>query len=158
MASFVMIKIRPVSPSDFTLICDHRSAMFKEAGNRAADLLAMSPSFATWLRPRLEDGSYFGFIADSSDGKPIAGVGLMEIDWPPHPSHPNDCRRGYVLNLYVDPAFRGRGVARALMERSEQTFRERKIVYAILHATDAGRPLYESSGWSQTSEMAIRLD
>lgn len=153
-----MIKIRAVSPSDFTLICKHRNCMFKEAGKHAADLVAMSPSFATWLRPRLEDGRYFGFIADSADGKPIAGVGLMVIDWPPHPSHPTDCRRGYVLNLYVDPAFRGRGVARSLMEKSVQVFREQKIVYAVLHATDDGRPLYESSGWTQTSEMAMRLE
>jgi ribosomal protein S18 acetylase RimI-like enzyme len=153
-----MIKTRPVSPSDLILICNHRDAMFTEAGKPAPDVAAMSPSFAAWLQPRLEDGRYFGFIAESLDGVPVAGVGLMEIDWPPHPSHPYECRRGYVLNVYVDPSHRGQGIARALMEKSDEAFRERTLSYAILHATDAGRPLYEGLGWSQTSEMAKQFN
>lgn len=114
----------------------------------------MSSPFAAWLQPRLTDSRYFGFIAEDHNGEPVAGVGLMEIDWPPHPSHPDDCRRGYVLNVYVEPQWRGQGIARALMEESDRVFRARKISYAILHATEAGRPLYEQGGWSQTSEMA----
>ena len=153
-----MIKIRPVSPSDLTLICNHRDAMFTEAAKPAADVAAMSPIFAAWLQPRLEDGRYFGFIAESLDGVPVAGVGLMEIDWPPHPLHPHECSRGYVLNVYVAPSHRGQGIARALMDESDQTFQDRKLSYAVLHATDAGRPLYERIGWSQTSEMAKQLN
>jgi len=28
----------------------------------------------------------------------------------------------------------------------------------FLHATEAGRPVYEALGWGATAEMAIRLD
>lgn len=149
-----MIELRPVSASDLALICRHREAMFREAGNPAPAISAMLAPFAAWLEPRLADGRYFGFIAEAPGGEAIGGVGLMEIDWPPHPSHPEDARRGYVLNVYVEPRHRGQGVARALMEASDQAFRARAIPYAILHATNAGRPLYERSGWSQTTEMA----
>ena len=113
--------------------------MFKEAGRPASEVDAMSPAFAEWLLPRLRDGQYFGFIAEDSDQTPIAGIGLMRIEWPPHPLHANDSYRGYVLNVFVEPAFRERGIAKLLLEKSEQEFRERKISYAILHATEAGR-------------------
>jgi len=43
----------------------------------------------------------------------------MVLDWPPHPLHPNEDRRGYVLNLYVEPGYRGRGVARDLMRLAD---------------------------------------
>ncbi|MGN6621800.1 MAG: GNAT family N-acetyltransferase [Sphingomonas sp.] len=153
-----MIKIRPVMSSDLAIICGHRDAMFREAGTTEADVASMSPTFAAWLQPRLEDGRYFGFIAEGPDGTPIGGVGLMEIDWPPHPFHPADASRGYVLNVYVASAHRGQGIAQALMVESDRAFRDRNINYAILHATDAGRPLYERIGWTRTSEMAKRFD
>lgn len=130
--------------------------MFQEAGRAQADLDLMRAPFCTWLKPRLADGRYFGFIAEDN-GLPIAGIGLMVIDWPPHPSHPMDDRRGYVLNLFVMPDRRGEGIAKRLMVAAEEAFTQRGIGYAILHATEAGRPLYERTGWVRTTEMAKLL-
>ena len=36
-------------------------------------------------------------------------------------------------------------------------FARRGLTYAVLHATEAGRPLYEQLGWEPTAEMARRL-
>jgi ribosomal protein S18 acetylase RimI-like enzyme len=88
----------------------------------------------------------------------IAGLGMMVIDWPPHPSHPADHRRAYILNVFVEPAYRRRGLARRLMALAEARGRELGISYAILHSTRQGRALYESLGWGPTSEMAIRWE
>jgi GNAT superfamily N-acetyltransferase len=107
-------------------------------------------------RSRLAEGRYFGFIAEES-GESIGGIGLMDIDWPPHPAHPLDSRRGYVLNLFVEPAHRKRGAAQALLNASETEFRKRGLTYEVLHATAAGRRLYERNGWTSTAEMAKRL-
>lgn len=147
------LPIRPLTPDDLDLVCHHRHAMFLEAGKDPEDLARMTPAFRAWLAPRLNDGSYFGFVA--MDGqRPVAGIGLMEIAWPPHPLHPDQDRRGYVLNVYVEPAYRQRGLAHALMKWADNAFSARGLHYAVLHATDMGRPLYERLGWSQTTEMA----
>jgi len=148
--------IRPISPRDLDLICRHRREMFKDAGQSEEILNAFAEPFREWVTPRLSDGRYFGFIAEES-GDSIGGIGLMEIDWPPHPAHPLDSRRGYVLNLFVEPAHRKRGVAQALLDASETEFGKRGLTYAVLHATAAARPLYERNGWGSTSEMAKRL-
>lgn len=150
------MSIRPLQSSDLDLICRHRHEMFREAGRSDTALTAMAEPFRAWLEPRLHDGRYFGFIAER-DGAAIGGIGLMEIDWPPHPSHPLDDRRGYVLNVYVEPGHRGRGVARRLMAEADAEFARRGIAYVVLHATDAGRPVYEASGWAASSEMAKSL-
>jgi ribosomal protein S18 acetylase RimI-like enzyme len=147
---------RPVARSDISLICLHREHMFREASISDDNLAAMAAPFRQWLERRLGNGAYFGFVVEE-EGRPIAAIGLMVIDWPPHPAHPADDRRGYVLNLFVQPEYRGRGIARSLMEASEREFASRGIGCAILHATTAGRPLYEQSGWMPTTEMRKTL-
>lgn len=150
---------RSLDISDLELICRHREAMFRDAGRGDDVLLPMTENFREWLKPRLLDGAYFGFVM-SEDGVSVASVGLMLIDWPPHPLHPEQDKRGYVLNVFVEPSHRGRGLAGELMKRADDEFIRRGVSYAVLHATDKGRPLYQKLGWSGTSEMAkaIRSD
>jgi ribosomal protein S18 acetylase RimI-like enzyme len=151
-----VISLRPVGPDDLRLICDQRHRVFEEAGRDAATLAAMAGPFEAWLAPLLADGRYFGFIAQSGS-TPVGGIGLMELSWPPHPAHPVDARRGYVLNVHVEADFRRRGIARQMMDAAEQEFRRRGIGYMILHATAQGVPLYAGLGWRQTSEMGKAL-
>lgn len=152
-----MLTTRTLLPGDLDLVCQHRVAMFTDGGRRSkSDLTVMDSNFRVWLEPRLKDGRYFGFIVE--DGNiPIAGIGLMELDWPPHPSHQDDDRRGYVLNMFVDPPYRKQGIAQMLLEKADSEFEQRGIRYAILHTTSAGRSLYEQTGWEATSEMGKRI-
>ena len=151
-----MTDYRPVSPADLDLVARHRHEMFKASGRSDAALAPMTAAFRDWLEPRLADGSYFGWIAMEA-GAPIAGLGMMVIDWPPHPSHPTQAARGYILNVFVEPDRRGQGIARALMDLAMAEGRKRGLQYMILHATAQGRPMYEKLGWAQTSEMSISL-
>ena len=148
--------VRPVLPSDIDVICRHREEMFREAGSPEANLKAMADPFRTWLAARLNEETYFGFLAED-DNQPIGAIGLMVLDWPPHPLHPKEDRRGYVLNLYVEPPYRGRGIARDLMRLSDAEFARRGLTYAVLHATAAGRRVYEQIGWASTTEMGKAL-
>jgi ribosomal protein S18 acetylase RimI-like enzyme len=59
--------------------------------------------------------------------QPVAGIGLMLVDWPPHPAHPTQDRRGYVLNVYVEPTRRRRGLAQQLMALAEAEFAGRGV-------------------------------
>jgi GNAT superfamily N-acetyltransferase len=151
-----MILIRVVHAEDVAAICGHRRRMFEEAGVAAATLDTMGEFFPAWLKARIEDGSYFGYMAEV-DGVVVAGIGLRLIDWPPSPWHPTVDKRGYILNLYVEPAYRGRGVAKAMMARAEERFRELGVTYETLHASVMGRPLYEKLGWKATTEMGKHL-
>lgn len=147
------MKLRELELSDLDTICSHRTRMFVEAGHDPADIAAMDAPFRAWLETALSDRRYFG-LAAHEDGKVVGAVGLMTLEWPPHPAHPTDARRGYVLNLFVEPEYRGRGIAATLMEAADHEFERRGIGYAILHATAAGEPLYERTGWTGTAEMA----
>jgi GNAT superfamily N-acetyltransferase len=130
--------------------------MFRDNQFPENDLLEMAEPYRRWLEMHLRDGTYFGFVAEA-DGRAVGAVGLMEIDWPPHPAHPSDHRRGYVFNMFVESDYRGRGLARELLNASEQEFARRGLTYAVLHASPMGRPLYEKTGWTANNEMGKRL-
>jgi ribosomal protein S18 acetylase RimI-like enzyme len=149
------IEVRAVRPDDLELICHHREEMFRDAGSAEQILPVMTENFRPWLEPRLADGSYFGFIL-TCDGEPAGGVGLMLIDWPPHPLHPTHDRRGYVLNLFVAPAHRRRGLARKLMQLAEEELTRRGVSTLVLHATEKGRSLYSQLGWTAGSAEMIK--
>ena len=147
---------RPVMGGDLELICRHRHEMFKASGRTDAIVQPSTSAFRDWLKPRLDDESYFGWIA-RLDEVDMAGLGMMVIDWPPHPAHPLQARRGYILNAFVEPPYRGQGLARGLMEIAMKEARQRDLQYLILHATAMAMPMYEKFGWGRTSEMSMTL-
>jgi ribosomal protein S18 acetylase RimI-like enzyme len=150
------IQARPLNDDDLDLICRHREQIFRESGRDEDCLRLMAPGFRAWLVPRLRDGSYYGFLLHHQD-RPLAAIGMMEIDWPPHPAHPRQDKRGYVLNLYVEPDSRKQGLARQLMRLAEEEFARRHVQFAILHATAEGKRLYDDIGWQATNEMSKHI-
>jgi GNAT superfamily N-acetyltransferase len=60
-----------------------------------------------------------------------------------------------VANVYTEPDWRRRGVAALLMRHVLAYTREHRIERVLLHASDDGRPLYESLGFVPTSEMKL---
>ncbi|MEJ6022321.1 GNAT family N-acetyltransferase [Ramlibacter sp. PS4R-6] len=149
-------QLRALRTSDLELVCRHREQLFLEAGRAPALVAQMRAPFREWLQRHFAAGTYVGWIAER-DGRAAGGAGFIELDWPPHTFHPDQARRGYVLNVFVEPEFRGAGCAKALMRAVESEMRARGIDYCTLHATDAGRPLYDALGWNATNEMAKRL-
>ena len=130
--------------------------MFAEDGKLPEVLAPMTRNFREWLRPRLVDGRYFGFVIEDA-GSVIAGIGLMLVDWPPHFLHPETDKRGYIMNVFVEPSHRGLGLAKEMMRRAEGEFESRGVIFLVLHASKMGRPVYEKLDWYVMPEMAKQI-
>jgi GNAT superfamily N-acetyltransferase len=65
--------------------------------------------------------------------------------------------RANILNVYTRPESRRKGLARRLVETALEWCRANGISTVILHASDAGRPLYASMGFQPSTEMRIAL-
>lgn len=147
-----MYSNRKIQASDIDLICVHRKRMFLEAGTDSNAIKFMMAPFRKWLENHLANQTYYGFIIEADTG-PIGSIGLMTIDWPPHPEHPTEGYRGYVLNLYVENEHRKKGNAKKLMSLADTEFANRHVSFYILHPTEMARPIYESLGWKASGEM-----
>jgi GNAT superfamily N-acetyltransferase len=148
-----MYSYRSVTNQDIEVICSHRERMFLEAGHPEQLLALMTQHYRPWMESLLQARMYYGRVAQI-DESIVGSIGWMKVPWPPHPMHPEQSERGYVLNLFVEPVHRGKGIARSLMAYVDTEFLGQGIEYCILHSTPMARSMYEKMGWKGTSEMA----
>ena len=79
------------------------------------------------------------------------------MEFPPH-FLDEEPRRAYLLNFYVAPEMRGRGLARELLGLAVAEAKARGIKVVSLHASKFGKPLYERNGFAMSNEMLLRFD
>ena len=152
------ILIRRATVDDAPVIVHHRRAMFTDMGHTdPAALEAMEASFAPYVARALGDRWYRGWLALTQDRRVIAGGGLIVREWPSRPVNPAEPRRAYILNVYTEPEYRERGIARRIMSDIVEWCRAQGFRSVSLHASVFGRPLYESMGFEPTNEMRLRL-
>jgi GNAT superfamily N-acetyltransferase len=120
------------------------------------DLDRMVEATEPWLARALADGSYQGWLAETADRRVVAGGGVLVSSWPAGPHDPVT-RRALIINVYTEPKVRRKGLARRLMLLMIQWLKEQGFSSVALHASDEGRPLYETLGFIPTNEMRLRL-
>jgi GNAT superfamily N-acetyltransferase len=152
-----MFETRLAVGGDAELIAHQRMRMFVDAGQaeEGAAMQTMMEKFAVWVRPRLQDGSYVGWIVEQG-GRAVAGAGMWLMDFPPHWMDAEPVR-AYLLNFYVDPEFRGQRLAYELLREAVDEARRRGVKVVTLHASKFGRPIYERNGFEASTEMMLRL-
>src|SRR5262245_6396566 len=157
-SSFV---VRKASASDIEVIARHRAAMFRDMGQLAPHQeQALEHATASYLRDALPRGEYLAWVAEPHDEAPpsvIGGAGVQLRSILPRPrmgaAELELGPEAIVLNVYVEPGWRRRGVAEALMREVMDALAERGIRRVVLHASVDGRRLYERLGFVQTNEM-----
>ena len=149
-------KIRQATVADVEVILHHRRCMFEDMGHGSdAELDAMVSSARPFVAAGLRDGSYRAWLLEVEEGV-VAGGGVAIVPYQPTPLDPV-ARRAYVLNMYTEPAYRRQGLARQVLEAIISWCREQGLKAVLLHASDAGRPLYEKLGFEPTNEMRLFL-
>ena len=151
--------IRRAGVDDAATIARHRVAMFRDMGHVATEAIATAllQASAPALVALLQDGAYVGWLALDTSQAVVAGAGAHI-----KPQLPRVSQDGgrivtealpLVVNVYTEPRWRGRGVARALMGALLGWATAEGFDRVVLHASDDGRPLYLSLGFLPTNEM-----
>ncbi len=150
------LTIRVACIADIPEILRQRRRMYEDMNYTDAGALhAMASLTADYLQRAMADGTFRAWPAGDLN-RPIAGGAVLVTPWPAHP-YDLECRRATVLNIYTDPAYRRRGIARQLMETMITWCRGEGFARVTLHASDDGRRLYESLGFEPSNEMRLKL-
>jgi GNAT superfamily N-acetyltransferase len=123
----------------------------------AADIARADPAYRAWVRQEFRAKRFVAFVAEGPEG--TLGSGALWLA----PSEPRPGRLAggmlpQVISMYTSPRFRGRGIATRLVVEQLAWLRGRGYDGRVgLHASDAGRPVYERIGFRAGSEMVIDL-
>jgi GNAT superfamily N-acetyltransferase len=151
------VQIREAAVADLKHILHHRRAMFEEMGYRdEAQLDAVETLSEEYFVEAFKKGTYRGWLAEDKTGQVIGGGGIVIANWPGFPAEPC-AKRAWILNMYTEPEARRSGVAKRLLEVMLNWCRMNNFGSVSLHASSAGRPLYEGMGFKQTNEMMLKL-
>jgi len=154
--------LREATLSDIPVLVNHRHRMFEDMHaprgiyHAAADLDGMDAAYAQQIQAQLADGSIRAWVIEA-DGRVVAGSAVLFRDWLPRPSDLT-CRLAYLHSVYTEPEHRRRGLARRIVEAAIEACRAQGLRRLMLHASEEGRPLYESLGFLPTNEMRLALD
>ena len=120
------ITIRLATIDDIHVLVHHRQGMFADMGLGTVESRSrMEAAFPAWAIPKIQSGAFWTWLACA--GQPVvAGIGIWRMDWPPGPTD-NSVPRAYIYNVYTEPEYRRRGIARHLMEHTVADCQQRGI-------------------------------
>lgn len=154
------IRVRVATLADIVTLGHHRAEMFRDMGqlteHNERELTRASESF---FREVVASGEYIAWLAvtTAAPERVVAGAGLWLRPMLPRPTPTGIIkgREALIANVYTEPDWRRRGVARLLMRHVLEYTREHNVPRVLLHASDDGRPLYETLGFEPTNEMKL---
>jgi GNAT superfamily N-acetyltransferase len=151
-------RIRRAALADAKIIARHRTAMFCDRGEvGGGDVARLETASFVYLRQMMAERRYLGWLMER-EGEVVAGGGLVVSQILPRPGIVEGGAQALIVNVYCEPAHRRLGLARALMEAMLNWCTEEGIANVTLHASESGRPLYESLGFVRTNEMRWRAN
>jgi GNAT superfamily N-acetyltransferase len=142
---------------DLDTIINHRLSMFREMGhNDPNELERIERVSREYFEKAIPCGAFHAVLAEV-DSSVAGGGGVVVASWPGGANRLLP-QRSWILNVYVHPHYRRRGIAREIMKTLIQWSRSQGFDCVCLHASDDGRPLYQRLGFKPTNEMRLDLN
>jgi GNAT superfamily N-acetyltransferase len=154
--------LRKATPDDVSILVKHRRWMFEDMAfargmsHAPTELDAMDAAYAQQLQAQLPDDRLQAWVVEA-EGRVVASGAILFADWLPRPGDLTECL-AYVHSVYTEPDYRRRGLARRVVQTLIEVCRAKGLQRVTLHASDAGRPMYEAMGFVATNEMRLMLD
>ena len=147
-----MVEIRIATRDDIELLMSSRLEMLKVVNNLPADY-EYSEEIVRESRDYFLNGDHITVLA-IDDGK-VIGCASMSFMWiMPTFSHPTG-RRAHLMNVYTRSEYRRQGIARKMVNMLIDETWKRGATEISLDATTMGRPLYESLGFTNSTEGMV---
>jgi len=158
------INVRQARADEYPLVAEHFLQMWRDNDVPTEALRPDSRErILDFIEHALGELCYRGFVAEipadeRTDAKIVGSANcqlfgglfpdVLKSDWR---------RYGYIWGVYVDAAYRRRGIATSLTLSAVQYLKDVRCTRVILHASATGRAVYEKLGFVAADEMRFDL-
>ena len=147
-----MVEIRIASKEDIDILMSSRLEMLKVV-NDLPDDYVYSDEIVNESREYFLNGDHITVIATDEDE--VIGCASMSYIWiMPTFSHPTG-KRAHLMNVYTRSEYRRQGIARRMVELLIEETWKKGVTEISLDTTVLGKPLYESLGFSDSTECMV---
>ncbi len=152
-----MYRIRRIEGADIPKLIELRCKMFHLVWDDTANIEKMNQLSESYFKEKIEADEFVAWFAERDSVEVVACSALSFYSLPPKPSN-IEGKYGYISSMYTEEAHRRKGLARKLLQATLDYAGEIGVAHIKLHASDYGRPLYESAGFKAWNEMHLILD
>lgn len=139
--------IRETTEADLDAVAELRLTFLVE--HRGVDPTQLPTEFRNatldFLRRHHQNGTSRSWLAEH-DGIAVGVVTMLLLDLAPRPEDTSGVD-GYIINMYVAPAHRRRGLGRQLLAACRGEAEQLGLRRLVLYATLDGKSLYENAGF-----------
>lgn len=147
-----MVEFKIATNDDIELLMSSRLEMLKVVNNLPADY-EYTDEIINESRDYFLNGDQVTVLA--LDGGIVAGCASMSfMRIMPTFSHPTG-KRAHLMNVYTRSDYRRQGIARKMVNMLIDETWKRGATEISLDATKMGRPLYESLGFTNSTECMV---
>ena len=147
-----MVEYKIATNDDIELLMSSRLEMLKVVNNLPRDYV-YSDEIVNESRDYFLNGDQVTVLA--LDGDVVAGCASMSfMRIMPTFSHPTG-KRAHLMNVYTRSEYRRQGIARKMVNMLIDETWKRGATEISLDATKMGRPLYESLGFTNSTECMV---
>ena len=147
-----MVVFKIATNDDIELLMSSRLEMLKVVNNLPQDY-EYSDEIVSESRDYFLNGDQVTVLA--LDGDVVAGCASMSfMRIMPTFSHPTG-KRAHLMNVYTRSEYRRQGIAREMVNMLFDETWKRGATEISLDATKMGRPLYESLGFTNSTECMV---
>ncbi len=152
------ITIRPCRREEWPVFAECVYAMWRDIGTAPQEIKAgWREEILRFMETATHTAQFQGCVAVAGNQVIGSAGGQIWTGLSPQIFQPSYRLRGYLWGVYVAPAYRGRGIAQALTTAVVAHLHSVGCTQVHLHASPAGRPIYEKLGFTQSSEMKLLL-
>lgn len=141
---------------DIDALVHYRVELFREMGKITPDidLDAFKDELYIYYKKHL-NVDHIAWVY-KEDGEIVAISGMNILSKPPRTNNFTG-REAYIMNIYVAPSYRRKGIAKSLMDQLLEDAKSRGINDITLIASEKGQPLYEAMGFVKSTKNIMEL-
>ena len=121
--------------------------------DQSTDMSKLASATRPYYKRALTDGTQLAVLV--FDGDKFVGAGAVCL-YEVMPTFYNmSGKRGYIMNMYTIPEYRGQGIATKTVDMLVNKCKELGYTHITLSATDMGQPVYEKYGFKMMDDQMV---
>ena len=152
------INYRRANIDDIEVLIDYRVRFLNELYNHPEDdeTEILRKALREYFSEAIPSNDFIAWLAEYN-GKIIGTSGMVVWQMPARYGGLESGKLGYILNLYIIPEARRKGICTRLLNELIEEAKSLGLTYLHLHASEDGINIYRKAGFAEPDQIELKL-